>query len=287
MEVELVKPQGYCIGVTKAIELAYKAKEENPYSKIYVLGMLVHNKHVTKQLDRDEILTLDDEDPIKSLRSLDKGDVIVFSAHGHDEKIEEFALKKGLIVYDATCPRVKYNLELIKKEIRDGHQIIYIGQTGHKETCAALSVSQNVSLYDTKLLFNYHLITDFSPLVINQTTLNFTELKLIHEDIKKHIPGARIENEICNATRARQEGILKISKDTDLIVIVGDNRSSNTTKLYDIARNNYVNALTVLVNDLDELRRYNLSKYKKAAISSGASTPYILVEEIKDYLLSL
>ena len=178
------------------------------------------------------------------------------------------------------------NLNKIKREIANGHQVIYIGQSGHKEANAALTVSDKVSLYDTKLLINYQLITDKSPFVLNQTTLNFYELRKYHEDILKHYPGARIENEICNATRLRQEAILKIEKDTDLIVIVGHPKSSNSNKLYDIALANYPNALVVMVSDLSELKKIPLDGKRKAAVGSGASTPQYIVDEIYNYLIS-
>ena len=288
MNVSLIKPQGFCSGVTKAVSIAYKAKEENPNKNVYVLGMLAHNQTLINDLAKNGIITLSDEDEEKTIKSLKAGDIIIFTAHGHDEKLEVLAKKQGLIVYDATCFKVKSNLVKIKEETEAGHQVIYIGQKGHKETNAALAVSDNVSLYDTKLLINYYLITDKNPYVINQTTLNFYELFRYHEDIIKHIPGARIENEICAATRLRQEAVTKIDSDTDLIIVVGHPKSSNSNKLFDIAKSNYKNATVLMVCDLKELlsAEVNLSDKKKAAVVSGASTPQYVVGEIYNYLLS-
>ncbi len=284
MEVALIKPQGYCAGVMQAIKLAVEAKEYNPNRNVFVLGMLVHNKIVIDELARHEIKTLEGDNEINLINSLSEGDVIIFSAHGHDPKLDELAKSKGLIIYDATCPKVANNMNRIREEIKANHQVIYIGQKGHRETNAALSLSNNVSLYDTKLLINYQLITDKSPYVINQTTLNFIALEDIHNDIKKHIPGARIANEICAATRLRQEAILNIGKDTDLILIVGDQKSSNSKKLYDLAKEHYSNSDVYLVRDLEDVKKLDLANKKKAAISSGASTPLFLVEEIHEYL---
>lgn len=286
MKVNLIKPQGFCSGVTKAVSIARDAKKENPDKKIYILGMLAHNNTLIKDLESEGFITLCDVDEKSSIEKLNKGDVLVFTAHGHDEKLEELARSKGLIVYDATCFKVKSNLEKIKAEIKDGHQVIYIGQKGHKETNAALAVSDKVSLYDTKLLINYYLITDKNPYVINQTTLNFYELSRYHKDILEHIPGARIEQEICAATRLRQEAVTKIESDTDLIVIVGSKMSSNSNKLFDIAKLNFKTATVVMVDDLDELKGLDISGKKKAAVISGASTPQYIVDRIHDYLLS-
>lgn len=287
MKVTLVKPQGFCSGVLKAVSIAKKAREEHPNKKIYILGMLAHNKTLTDDLAKQGLITLDDSDEFRAVDSLNQGDVLIFTAHGHDEAIENKAKEKGLLIYDATCFKVKSNLEKIKKEIEANHQVIYIGQKGHKETNAALSVSKNVSLYDTQLLINYQLITDKNPYVINQTTLNYKSLDKYYSDILKHIPGARIENEICAATRLRQEAVTKIDQDTDLIIVVGHQKSSNSNKLFEIAKFNYPKTFVVMVNDLEELKQIkDIETKKKAAVISGASTPQYVVDEIYNYLLS-
>ena len=286
MVVALIKPQGFCSGVTRAVQLAKKAKEEHPNKTIYILGMLAHNQSLIDDLTKTGFVTLLGDEKEEILK-LNKGDVLLFTAHGHSDELDKLCVEKGLITYDATCFKVKDNLNKIKREINDGHQVIYIGQSGHKETNAALSVSSKVSLYDTKLLINYQLITDKSPFVLNQTTLNFYDLKAFHEDILKHFPDARIENEICNATRLRQEAVSKIENDTDLVIIVGHNKSSNSNKLFDIAKAKYKNSTVLMVNNLEELKKYDLKDKRKAALGSGASTPQYVVDEIYDYLISL
>lgn len=286
MQVSLIKPQGFCSGVLKAVSIAKQARKDHPDKKVYILGMLAHNKTLTDDLAKDGLITLNDDNEFEALDKLDTGDVIIFTAHGHGDDIEEKAKEKGLIIYDATCFKVKSNLEKIKKEIKDGHQVIYIGQKGHKETNADLSISKNVSLYDTQLLINYQLITDNNPYVINQTTLNYKSLDKYYSDILSHIPGARIENEICAATRLRQEAVTKIEKDTDLIIVVGHQKSSNSNKLFEIAKCNYPDSMVIMVNDLDELKKFNLQDKKKAAVISGASTPQYVVDDIYNYLLS-
>lgn len=287
MQVALIKPQGFCSGVTKAVSIAKQAKKENPDKNVYILGMLAHNQTLIDDLTKEGLITLDDKDEYKAIDLLTKGDVLIFTAHGHDEKVEKYAIEKGLIIYDATCFKVKSNLDKIKKEVNDDHQVIYIGQSGHKEAVAACSVSKNVSLYDTKLLINYQLITDKNPYVINQTTLNFYELSKYHEDILSHLPGARIENEICAATRLRQEAVKNIENDTDLIVVVGHQKSSNSNKLYEIAKSIHNSSTVIMINDLNDLiNNYDIAGNKKAAIISGASTPQYVVDEIYHYLLS-
>lgn len=285
MKVELVNPQGYCGGVISAIKMAYDAKKENKDKNIYVLGALVHNQTVIDELEANGIHTLTGQDLKSQIKNLNKDDIVIFTAHGHSQDLEDFVISRGLKYYDATCPKVINNANKIKEELKAGHQVIYIGQSGHKETEAVLSISTNISLYDIKLLINYQLITDESPFVINQTTLSYLSLKDIHEDILKHFPKARIANEVCVASRKRQEAILNIKDDVDLIIIVGDESSSNTRKLYEIAKDSHANATTYFVHDLNALKNNKLDGYKKAAISSGASTPSYVVDEIYNYLL--
>lgn len=286
MKVELIKPQGYCAGVLNAVNTAYKAKAEHPNKNIFVVGMLVHNSIVVDELNLNGInsIELTNEGNLPSL--LKEGDVIIFGAHGHDEKLDNQAKAKKLIIYDCTCPIVKLNLNKIKNELEHKHEIIYVGQKGHKETEAALSLSNSIYLYDKKYKFDYQFLKDDSPLVINQTTLNYLSLKNIHNEILSNIPKARIENEICKATRERQEAIRSLDDSYDLIIVVGDKKSSNCNKLFEIAKQKFVSSSVYMISNLEELKQIDISTKKKAAISSGASTPISVVEDIYNYLLN-
>lgn len=213
--------------------------------------------------------------------------VLIFTAHGHDEKLDEIARRRGLTILDTTCPKVKNNLVLIKQELAAGHQVIYIGHKSHPETEAALSISSNVFHYDVAMGVDYSKITDPSPLVINQTTLNIIDIQKNFEDIKAHIPEARILEEICNTTRLRQEAVISLPHDVDLIIVVGDIYSSNTKRLYEIARMSHSETLSVMVSELHELDLNMLKEKKHVAIASGASTPLFAIEEIENYLKNL
>lgn len=286
MEIELVKPQGYCAGVQNAINIAFKARKENPNKNVYVFGMLVHNSLVMKELEEKNIITLNipaDKNRIPTF--VKPGDVLIFTAHGHSEKVEQNAKKRGLIIYDATCPNVKRNLELIKKETSNSHQVIYIGLSDHRESLAALSVSKRVHLFDidNNIVENLK-ITDKSPIIISQTTLDYNLLKQCKEKILQKYPNARVANEVCSTTRLRQEALLNLPKDTDLIIVVGEKYSSNARRLYLIAQKNFPNAQVYITKTLNEIKSMLSNKYKKAAITSSASTPIIEVNKIVDYL---
>ena len=279
MDVKILEPRGYCAGVNNAILIAIKAKQEHPHQDVYVLGMLVHNNQVVQSLENKGIMTAYD------IKDIPDGSVIVFTAHGHDKKLDEIAKEKGLIIYDAVCPKVRSNIQLMEKETSNGHQIIYIGLSNHPETIGAISTSKDVILYDVKTGIDFSLIHDESPLVINQTTLNVLELEDIQQDILNHLPKARVSNEICSSTRRRQQAITELKEDeVDLIIVVGDKKSSNSTRLYEVARQSHPNIESVMISSLEDLNKEALNNKKHIVISSGASVPNETIDAIYNFI---
>ena len=274
MKVEILKPKAYCAGVSNAIKLAYKAREENPNKKVYVLGMLVHNNYVVEHLKQKDIQVALD------INEIPDGEVIIFSAHGHKKEFDEIANKKNLIIYDSVCPKVLSNMKLIEENIKQGHNVIYIGQKGHPEAEACLSLYNKVILYTNDILNNYQQEKDKEPLVINQTTLSILDIQDIHREILKAIPGARIANEICGSTRLRQEAILSLDKDVDLIIVVGDNNSSNTKRLLEVAKASHPNVQSIMIADASELDIHLCANKNHIVISSGASTPEDIIDAV-------
>lgn len=289
MKVTLLKPEGYCAGVTNAISIAYEAKRNNIDKEVYILGMLVHNETVIKELSENGITTLyrDKISEENILYNLKEGSVVIFSAHGHRKELDKIAEEKHFIVYDATCPKVMKNLAIIDKEISQGHDVIYIGHKDHPEALAALSHGDKVYFYDIKNEFNYKQVKDKSPLVINQTTLNTKELKDIYIDIIVNKPKARILDEICAATRLRQEAVINIPNDTNLILIIGDKKSSNTNRLLEIAKTFHSNIPSYLISNVDELKEIEIDHESNIAIASGASTPKKEIDSVVSYLSNL
>jgi len=283
MKVEILEPKGYCAGVTNAINLAIKAKKEHSNEDVFVLGMLVHNDLVINYLSKQGI-TVIENNVFERANILKDGSVVIFTAHGHTRSLHSLAVSKNFVIYDAICPKVEQNIKTIENNLRNGHQAIYIGIKNHPEAEASLSLDKNVLFYDIKNEFDFSLIKDDSPLVVNQTTLNVLDLKEIHALIKKEIPNARIENEICNATRRRQEAIIDLPNDVDAIVVVGDKKSSNSNRLLEIAKTSHPNASALMVSNADEID-INLIKNKNhVVISSGASTPLESINAIYDLL---
>ncbi len=282
MKITILEPKSYCAGVSHAIEAAKKAKQDFPDKEVYILGRLVHNQIVINILDHMGIKTLylQDKSPEEIIPSLPRGSILIFSAHGHDEKLDHLAHLQGLMVYDTTCPKVKHNRDLIKSSINNNHQVIYIGNKDHPEANAALCIDSNVILYDVKMGTHYDLIKDEAPLVINQTTLNIIELQKIYDDIKSHIPNAQLQEEICNTTRLRQNAIINMDKDIDMIIVVGDISSSNSKRLLEIAQLSHPHITSIMISDASELDLKILENKHHVAIASGASTPLNTIEQV-------
>ena len=280
--ITLLKPIGHCFGVLKAIEIAKETRKKYVDKNIYVFGLLVHNEEVVKELENNDIKTIEmnENNAISLLNKFNSNDVVIFTAHGHPEIYEDILRKNNVTYVDATCKKVKECFNAIK----EANEVIYIGKNHHPETVAALTMNKNAHLYDISSgSFDYKVIKTNNPLVINQTTLSFLELNAIHNEIKNKLPNAIFHDEICDATLLRQRAIQKIDNNIDTIIIVGSKRSSNTMKLYDIAKKMHADKEIILVNNADELKEYRLDN-KNIAITSGTSTSINTIYRIKEFL---
>ena len=285
MSVIPVKYKGYCQGVVLAISIALKTKQDHPNEKITILGMLVHNTHVVNKLKEEGIEVIEDKTKSRlELLDLVNEGIVIFTAHGVSDKVRKKAKEKGLIIVDATCPDVKKTYDIIKENINK-HDIIYIGKKNHPESEGIIESFENIhfvtSIEDIKDLKDLH-----NPLVTNQTTLSILDtIKIIDEILDKY-PKAIINEEICNATRLRQEAILNL-KDIDTLIVVGDKSSNNTKQLYNIARGINIENVYFLDSALD-LNKEMLESKKNIAITSGSSTPNSVtnqvIETIKKYI---
>lgn len=282
MEVVAIRPRGYCYGVVNALRVVKEAVKDHPDKKIYILGIIIHNKFIKEALDRLGVVSVYDHNKTKMelLETIDEG-VVIFSAHGIAEDVVDRALEKGLTVYNATCRDVIKTQEIVKEYLSNGYQVLYIGKKNHPEAEAMLSID----------LDNIHLITNFQDLeninisnkciVTNQTTMSIYDTKDIVDEIKKLNSNVFVINEICNATQMRQEALLNL-KDFDLLYVVGDHLSNNTNNLAKIAKNS-VNIVRLIesVMDIDEKDLINI---KRVGVTAGASTPTSITQQVIDYL---
>lgn len=279
MNVTKISPRGFCMGVTRAIWIARKTARENPGTPIYTLGMLVHNRHVVSQLEKEGIRPLDTSLSAREewIDSLDGG-ILLLTAHGTPQSLVERAQKRGLKVVDATCMDVRRTAGLLKSRLAEGYDILYIGKKGHPEADAMLSIDPSrVQLVEAGKPFSKGRLPKKPYSVICQTTLSMLDVQNRTKEIREAFPDCRVEPEICSATYQRQKAVLE-AEGFDAIFVVGDPSSNNTRMLAQLAEEKAPRVW--LVEDEGSLPSLDLSGIRRAAVTAGASTPDDLIESV-------
>ncbi len=288
MEVIAVSPRGYCYGVVDAMTLAQRvARDPKVPRPIYILGMIVHNRHVVEDLARQGIETLDGGDRRALLRKVRRGTVI-FTAHGVAPEVKEAARKKGLTCFDATCPDVTRTHKVIRDRVAAGCQIIYIGKKGHPEPEGAMGEAPG----------RVHLIEDAADLaalrldigsgkvaIVTQTTLSQWDTADLIAACKSRYPDAEVFNEICLATQVRQQAVAEQARAADVVLVVGDPRSNNSNRLVQVAQE-VAGRPAYLIGSVADIRPEWLQGAKVVAVTAGASTPSQLTNQVIRYLQS-
>lgn len=274
MEIEILQPIGFCSGVNNAISKVVEIKKNHPGKRIVVLGDLVHNAHVIEFLSSLGIINFVNNND--EVNKLNQTDIVVFTAHGHNSKTEELLKEKGIVFFDCICPKVAKNMQIIKDKINEGYEVIFVGYEKHPETVSTLSISNKIHLFDMKKGLNIKLNSNQKIFITNQTTLNIVELSKTFEHLKNEYKNAEISDEVCSATRIRQENLLKISDEADCIIVVGDKNSSNTSRLFEIGKNK--KASTYLVSSESELTYDMVLNKEHIVVTSGTSAPNDVID---------
>ena len=285
MEIRKVVPSGYCKGVVNAIKLAKDTRINHPNEKIYVLGMLVHNSFVSKELEQLGIITLDDSNKTKSqlLDQIEDG-IVIFTAHGISDQVKQKAIAKGLQYVDASCDDVLKTQNIIKDYINNGYDVIYFGKHNHPEAEAVISISNKIHLVSNMDELKTLNINNEKIFLTNQTTMSILELQDLINEAKRMYPNIIIQEEICNATSSRQIAITKLN-DCDLLYVVGDQKSNNTNKLVDIGKKQGIKKV-LLIQNYKDINDNDLNNIDNIYITAGASTPPALIDEVVNYLRS-
>ena len=284
MKVVKITPRGYCYGVVDAMVIARNAALDKTLPRpIYILGMIVHNKHVTDAFEMDGIITLDGENRKEIIEQVEEGTVI-FTAHGVSPEIREIAKRKGLVAIDATCPDVTVTHDLIREKTAIGYDIIYIGKKGHPEPEGAIGVAPDkVHLVQNLADVDELSFTNPKILVTNQTTMSQWDVSFIMEKIKEKFPNVEVHKEICLATQVRQEAVADQAGQADLLIVVGDPKSNNSNRLTQVSVE-IAGTPSYRVADLSELDINWLMDIETVGVTAGASTPTPIVKEVMNFL---
>jgi 4-hydroxy-3-methylbut-2-en-1-yl diphosphate reductase len=284
MEVLKISPRGYCYGVVDAMVIARNASLDKSLPRpIYILGMIVHNKHVTDAFEQEGIITLDGNNRKEILEKVDQGTVI-FTAHGISPEVRELARKKGLVTIDATCPDVTKTHDLIEEKVKDGFQIIYIGKKGHPEPEGAVGVAPGkVHLVETEKDVDHLNLTHDKLIVTNQTTMSQWDVLHVMQKVQEKFPQVEVHKEICMATQVRQEAVAEQATEADVLIVVGDPKSNNSNRLAQVSEE-IAGTTAYRIADISELDVSWVKGAKTVAVTSGASTPTPITKEVITFL---
>lgn len=276
----LAAPRGYCAGVDRAVVAVEKALE-NYGAPVYVRKQIVHNIHVVSTLERNGAIFVDD------VSEVPEGARLVFSAHGVSPAVVAGAEARGLATIDATCPLVTKVHREATRFARDDFHILLIGHTGHEEVEGTMGhAPDRTTLVTGPDAVATVTVDDPTRLVwLSQTTLSVDETMETVRLLRERFPELRDppSDDICYATQNRQVAIKKVAAAAELVIVVGSANSSNTVRLVDVALENGASAAH-RVDYASEIRQEWLDGVTIVGVTSGASVPEVLVQEVLDDL---
>ncbi len=271
-KVTLANKAGFCFGVKRAVEETIRLREK--YNKdIYTLGPLIHNNDVVKSLEKKGIHSI----TLEEAYNLKKNDVVVIRSHGVGKNVFDHLRKNNVIIENGTCPYVRNIQQKVEEYYNKGYNIIIVGDDKHPEvigingwcndTAIISKDGENIDAIKSKVC------------VVSQTTEKQSNWEKVLNRIISLAKEIVAFNTICNATEERQESANKLSKEVDLMIVLGGYNSSNTTKLYDICKKNCENTYHVEKVDSSLLNMIGNENINKIGITAGASTPEYVIEE--------
>jgi len=285
MEVVRITPRGYCHGVVDAFRIAKRVRESTG-EPVHMLGQLVHNTHVTADLQGQGIQLVDPPNRLAGLETIDGGTVI-FTAHGVSPQVKQRAVEKGLTAVDATCSDVVRTHDLVKALAARGYDVVYIGRQGHPEPEGVIGEAPGrVHLVQTLEDVERLEIENQRVAVTCQTTLSVWDTEELINRVRDRYPQAEVHNEICRATQERQEAAVEAAKEVDMVIVVGSPRSSNSNRLVEVVRK-LGGRPAHLVDSMEDIDVAWFAGVSRVGVTSGASTPSQLTRRVIEYLEAL
>ncbi|MBI3010946.1 MAG: 4-hydroxy-3-methylbut-2-enyl diphosphate reductase [Candidatus Omnitrophica bacterium] len=278
-KILLAKPRGFCAGVERAIEVVEQALTTFP-GPVYVRKEIVHNPHVVSALRAQGAIFVDE------LTQVPEGSHTIFSAHGVSPAVHATAKERRLKVVDATCPLVtKVHVEA-KRFAREGYTLFLIGHEGHEEVEGTMGEApSDIHLVQTVEQARTVRVEDPEKVaVITQTTLSVDDTRAILETLKARFPAlvTPSKDDICYATQNRQNAVKAIAREAEVILVIGAKNSSNSIRLTEVAEG--AGRLAYLINEASEIHPAWLDGIRCVGVTSGASAPEHLVQEVVAYL---
>ena len=286
MDIKLANPRGFCAGVDRAIDIVNLALDQFG-APVYVRHEVVHNKFVVDELRNRGAVFVDEIDEIPD------DVVVIFSAHGVSQKVQNEAASRQLKVFDATCPLVtKVHLE-VSKFSSDGKECVLIGHAGHPE------VEGTMGQYDHSAGGDIYLVEDEQDVIdlevrnpdslafVTQTTLSMDDTSKVIDALRKKFPtieGPR-KDDICYATQNRQDAVKQLALEADVVLVVGSPTSSNSNRLRELAER--CGCKAYLIDGAEDVQQQWIAEAGAVGVTAGASAPEVLVSGVIDKLVEL
>lgn len=276
----LATPRGFCAGVDRAIHIVEKALEKYG-APIYVRHEIVHNQFVVNKLKKMGVVFVDE------LSEVPDDATVIFSAHGVSEQVYQEAFDRKLKVLDATCPLVKKVHSSAKRHYENGRHVILIGHSGHAEvegTLGQLPEGAISLIRNQKDIEKLDFKDDQSLAYITQTTLSVAETAHIIKALKEKFPKivGPAAGDLCYATGNRQKAVAELSKEVDLLLVVGSPNSSNSSRLRELGTEKGIPSY--LIDSVEDINPTWFVGVKSVGLSSGASAPEVLVQEVVEWI---
>jgi len=273
VKIILDKHAGFCFGVKNAVDQTLKAIKENQDKKIYTYGSLIHNRHVTEDLKRKGVEEIENLKDIKDDNSL-----IIIRSHGVPRSIINEINSKGIKYVDCTCPFVSRIHRIVEDKYCKGYKIVIVGDKKHPEVIGINGWCNNEAIIidDEKMVDKLPYYDKIC--LVAQTTFSKNLWHRIKERVKEKFNNAEIFDTICNATENRQKSVIELAKKVDVMLVIGGFNSSNTIKLYELARQYCPN--TYHIENAEDLAKETIMKAETIGVSAGASTPDWIIKEV-------
>ena len=270
MEIIRAKHMGFCFGVLEAINVCNSLVEEK--GRKYILGMLVHNKQVVENMEKKGFKLVKEEELLENTDNLKENDIVVVRAHGTSRKVHEKLKERKVKIYDATCVFVNKIRQEIETANEKGYNILFMGDKNHPEVKGVISFADNIQIFESlEEAMEVKIDSDKTYLLSTQTTLNKKKFEEVKKYFKENYQNVIIFDKICGATAVRQKAVEDLAVKANIVIIVGDTKSSNTKKLYEISKK--LNSDSYLVENEEQLDLTIFRGKEVIGITAGASTP--------------
>lgn len=271
----MAKTAGFCFGVKRAVEQVYEQIEKAKES-VYTYGPIIHNQQVVKDLEEKGVCVLNTEE---ELLELSRG-IVIIRSHGVGKDVYDILEKRNVTVVDATCPFVKKIHRIVQEQEKKGRRVVIAGNPDHPEVQGICGWAGEGTLVvsEASQVEKLPLLPGESLCFVAQTTFNYNKFQDLVEKFEKKGYDILVLNTICSATQERQVEASRIASEVDVMIVIGDKKSSNSQKLYEICQKKCKN--TYFIQTVGDFNPECVNSVRNVGITAGASTPKQIIEEV-------